>query len=312
MGENESRSATVIILPATKEASETCIKTNHSLGASVDDPSHGITKEAPSNPHHTVANTLQPVNSNHLPNTTTSSQLCAQEKSSRPQAHQPSSTTTTTLCHTQGLAAARAPCRKSLRHQECERKDIDHGAGSKSVTSGNCQAYIRWELIFAESLEVLVMALEALHEEAKPLGLEVSWLKTKVQVSVRACGEDKIRIFQVACDPCLTLCTKDTPRCLVELVSDDVTFPDTRATQETFIKIMLRNLDKTVHSVQAEVTNGPFIVRHTQFTIKSGHYVSVPVYFKPQKSGLWTGYLRLTVVKNKMVLSARLSGRSLP
>ncbi|KAG0723422.1 Transposon TX1 uncharacterized protein [Chionoecetes opilio] len=54
-------------------------------------------------------------------------------------------------------------------------------------------------VIFAESLEVLVMALEALHEEAKPLGLEVSWLKTKVQVfgdlldeavqSVHACGE---------------------------------------------------------------------------------------------------------------------------
>ncbi|KAG0730410.1 Gypsy retrotransposon integrase-like protein 1 [Chionoecetes opilio] len=55
-------------------------------------------------------------------------------------------------------------------------------------------------VIFAESLEVLVMALKALHEEAKPLGLEVSWLKTKVQVfgdlldeavqSVHACGED--------------------------------------------------------------------------------------------------------------------------
>ncbi|KAG0710360.1 Squamous cell carcinoma antigen recognized by T-cells 3 [Chionoecetes opilio] len=55
-------------------------------------------------------------------------------------------------------------------------------------------------VIFAESLEVLVMALEALLEEAKPLGLEVSWLKTKVQVfgdlldeavqSVHACGED--------------------------------------------------------------------------------------------------------------------------
>ncbi|KAG0728970.1 Exportin-6-B [Chionoecetes opilio] len=55
-------------------------------------------------------------------------------------------------------------------------------------------------VIFAESLEVLVMALEALHEEAKPLGLEVSWLKTKVQVfgdlldeavqSVHACGKD--------------------------------------------------------------------------------------------------------------------------
>ena len=55
-------------------------------------------------------------------------------------------------------------------------------------------------VIFAETLEVLVMALESLHEEAKPLGLKVSWPKTKVQVfgglldetvqSVHACGED--------------------------------------------------------------------------------------------------------------------------
>ncbi|KAG0714137.1 hypothetical protein GWK47_014692 [Chionoecetes opilio] len=37
-------------------------------------------------------------------------------------------------------------------------------------------------VIFAESLEVLVTAIEALREEAKPLGFEVSWLKTKVQV----------------------------------------------------------------------------------------------------------------------------------
>ena len=36
--------------------------------------------------------------------------------------------------------------------------------------------------IFTESLELLVMALEALHEEVKPLGLKVSWAKTKVQV----------------------------------------------------------------------------------------------------------------------------------
>ncbi|KAG0701542.1 Zinc finger protein 19 [Chionoecetes opilio] len=45
------------------------------------------------------------------------------------------------------------------------------------------KAFDSVHLIFAESLEVLVMALEALHEEAKPLGLEVSWLKTKVQGS---------------------------------------------------------------------------------------------------------------------------------
>ena len=57
-----------------------------------------------------------------------------------------------------------------------------------------------YTVIFAESLEVLVMALEALHEEAKPLRLQVFWPKTNVQVfggvlgetvqSVHACGED--------------------------------------------------------------------------------------------------------------------------
>ena len=60
-------------------------------------------------------------------------------------------------------------------------------------------------VIFAESLEVLVSALEALHEDAKPLGLQVSWIKTKVQVfgdlldeavrSVNVCGEN-IDIFE--------------------------------------------------------------------------------------------------------------------
>ena len=54
--------------------------------------------------------------------------------------------------------------------------------------------------IFAESLEVLVMALEALHEKVKSLGLRVSCVETKVQVfggvldktvqSVHACGGD--------------------------------------------------------------------------------------------------------------------------
>ena len=36
--------------------------------------------------------------------------------------------------------------------------------------------------IFAESLEVMVMALEALHEEVKPLGVKISSGKTKVPV----------------------------------------------------------------------------------------------------------------------------------
>ena len=54
--------------------------------------------------------------------------------------------------------------------------------------------------ILSESLETLVEALDAFSNEAKPLGLEVSWTKIKVQEfgdllgelvqSVRTCGED--------------------------------------------------------------------------------------------------------------------------
>ncbi|KAG0693744.1 Gypsy retrotransposon integrase-like protein 1 [Chionoecetes opilio] len=53
-------------------------------------------------------------------------------------------------------------------------------------------------VIFAESLEVLVMALEALHGEAKPLGLEVSWLKTKVQVAMVRSSKENLRHIQHA------------------------------------------------------------------------------------------------------------------
>ena len=54
--------------------------------------------------------------------------------------------------------------------------------------------------ILSESLESLVAALDAFSNEAKPLGLEVSWTKTKIQdfggllgepvQSIHACGED--------------------------------------------------------------------------------------------------------------------------
>ena len=55
-------------------------------------------------------------------------------------------------------------------------------------------------VILADSLDVLRLALEALHEESEPLGLKVSWIKTKIQAfgdllddavqSVQACGEN--------------------------------------------------------------------------------------------------------------------------
>ena len=84
-----------------------------------------------------------------------------------------------------------------------------YGLGTRQSCGTNCGASIgNTEItyvifaddaaIFTESLEVLVMALEALHEEVKPLGLKVSWAKTKVfggvldenVQSLHACCED--------------------------------------------------------------------------------------------------------------------------
>ena len=55
-------------------------------------------------------------------------------------------------------------------------------------------------VIFVETLDILLGALEVLNEESEPLGLQVSWVKTKIQaftdildaaiLSVPVCGDD--------------------------------------------------------------------------------------------------------------------------
>ena len=55
-------------------------------------------------------------------------------------------------------------------------------------------------VIFAETLDILLAALEVLNEQSEPLGLQFPWVKTKIQafndildaaiLSVPVCGED--------------------------------------------------------------------------------------------------------------------------
>ena len=58
--------------------------------------------------------------------------------------------------------------------------DQSHCGASVDKTKITDLVFVDDAVIFAESLEILVMAPEALHEEAKPLRLKVSWPKTKV------------------------------------------------------------------------------------------------------------------------------------
>ena len=87
-------------------------------------------------------------------------------------------------------------CKNCVLGRVVERSHCGASVGNTEITD---LVFADDAAIFIESLQVLVMALEALHEEVKPLGLKVSWAKTKVQVfgdvldetvrSVHACGE---------------------------------------------------------------------------------------------------------------------------
>ena len=63
--------------------------------------------------------------------------------------------------------------------QSCGTKSLWSNTGNTEITD---LVFGDDAVIFAKSMEILVMALEALHEEVKPLGLKVSWAKTRVEV----------------------------------------------------------------------------------------------------------------------------------
>ncbi|XP_068221313.1 centrosomal protein of 192 kDa-like [Palaemon carinicauda] len=101
-----------------------------------------------------------------------------------------------------------------------------------------------------------------------------------------------------------------TEKCLVEVTTNSVEYPDTAKSKESFLKIKLRNMDSVVHPIKAKISNLPFMVRHHEFEIQPGHYVGVPVYFRPDKPGHFTGQLKLTVVRTNKVLTVQLSGKA--
>ncbi|XP_018019932.2 uncharacterized protein LOC108676378 isoform X3 [Hyalella azteca] len=72
-------------------------------------------------------------------------------------------------------------------------------------------------------------------------------------------------------------------------------FPITRAGKQSYIKLPLKNLSNSNKQVTAAVTSGvdAFIVKHPQFLVKVGHFVNVPVYFRPRAPGTHQGALRL-------------------
>ncbi|XP_076060884.1 uncharacterized protein LOC143036868 isoform X2 [Oratosquilla oratoria] len=96
----------------------------------------------------------------------------------------------------------------------------------------------------------------------------------------------------------------------VEAASTSLAFPATRVMKDNHVKITLHNRDTTDHQVTARVSGSPFLIRHPLFQIKSGHFVSIPVYFKPQKKGEYTAKLHFVVLEDHKQIVVTLSGEA--
>ncbi|XP_076060885.1 uncharacterized protein LOC143036869 [Oratosquilla oratoria] len=96
----------------------------------------------------------------------------------------------------------------------------------------------------------------------------------------------------------------------VEVASTSLAFPATRVMKDNHMKITLHNRGSTDHQVTARVSSAPFFIRHPQFQIKGGHFVSIPVYFKPQKQGKYTAKLHFVVVEDHKQMNVMLLGEA--
>lgn len=52
----------------------------------------------------------------------------------------------------------------------------------------------------------------------------------------------------------------------MQLESDDVSFPDTKTTKESYVKVTLKNLDKVDHSVSRKLSFKHFVLHLYLFT----------------------------------------------
>src|SRR6218665_1407789 len=48
--------------------------------------------------------------------------------------------------------------------------------------------------LLAEMLEVLILSLHVMQEEARPFGLEINWSKTKIQTTVDPCPTQGVQV----------------------------------------------------------------------------------------------------------------------
>uniref|UniRef100_A0A8B9SQQ7 Centrosomal protein 192 n=1 Tax=Anas platyrhynchos TaxID=8839 RepID=A0A8B9SQQ7_ANAPL len=90
---------------------------------------------------------------------------------------------------------------------------------------------------------------------------------------------------------------------------DLYTFPLTRVGESRTLKVNLRNNTFRTHLLTFLTPKEPFYIKHSKYSLKSHHYINMPVQFKPPAEGIYEAVLNVHTEKYGFV-SIRLCGKA--
>ncbi|KAM6141630.1 centrosomal protein of 192 kDa [Phoenicopterus ruber ruber] len=91
---------------------------------------------------------------------------------------------------------------------------------------------------------------------------------------------------------------------------DLYTFPPTRVGESCTLKVNLRNNSFTTHLLKFVSPREPFYIKHSKYSLRSHHYINVPVQFKPKAEGKFEGLFVVLTTKCGLV-NIRLCGKAI-
>ncbi|XP_009577755.1 PREDICTED: centrosomal protein of 192 kDa-like, partial [Fulmarus glacialis] len=91
---------------------------------------------------------------------------------------------------------------------------------------------------------------------------------------------------------------------------DLYTFPPTRVGESCTLKVNLRNNSFTTHLLKFVSPREPFYIKHSKYSLRSHHYINVPVQFKPKAEGKFEGLFVVLTTKYGSVY-IRLCGKAI-
>ncbi|XP_069392693.1 centrosomal protein of 192 kDa isoform X2 [Paralichthys olivaceus] len=92
---------------------------------------------------------------------------------------------------------------------------------------------------------------------------------------------------------------------------DLYTFPATRVGESNTLKVNIRNNSSSTHELKFVNTKEPFHIKHSKYSLRSQHYLNLPIQFRPSTAGRHTGVLLIQLVTSDSLV-IQLIGEAIP